>query len=282
MEDNSRLLGPVVKAWFARNEWPQSVSEGLARAKGWDCGPWASQISICMSGRLTPKPNFFRGLGQFNAAIAERDLVGVTDRRLMNRLKKGEPLCHDDGTPWTAQDFFACYLGHITAPEELRGPPARALTQEMVDEWVSQLRGAFRKLCLAMMLPPAAAWTELRVELVKLGIEGEELEYVQEIFAGVREASVEEAKRLLVKYDKPYVFMAMLTLQERYGGETTEIKKLLSWRDRLPETTNPKEAFPIDPRIAPMPEPPRRIGFDTEAQSDFHLVWPPNIRLRIT
>ena len=91
MSDDSKLLGPVIKAWFKANEWPQSVSEGLARAKGWEAGPWASQISICMSGRLQPKPPFFVALGMFNQAVAERDFVGVTDRRLMDRLMAGQP-----------------------------------------------------------------------------------------------------------------------------------------------------------------------------------------------
>ena len=116
MED-SRLLGPVLKQWFASNEWPQSVSEGMARAKGWTAGPWASQISICMSGRLTPKPAFFESLGMFNEAIATRDFVGITDRRLMDRLKHSEPICHDSGVPWNAMDFFGCYIGAVTAPK---------------------------------------------------------------------------------------------------------------------------------------------------------------------
>ena len=62
--DDSRLLGPILKIWFSRNGWPQSVTEGIARAKGWTEGPWASQISHCMQGRLTPKPATFSLDGQ--------------------------------------------------------------------------------------------------------------------------------------------------------------------------------------------------------------------------
>ena len=81
----TQILGPVIKAWFKANDWPQSVSEGLARAKV-GRSALASQISICMSGRLQTAA-FFVALGLFNRAIAERDFVGVTDRRLMDRLR---------------------------------------------------------------------------------------------------------------------------------------------------------------------------------------------------
>ena len=271
-EDNSSLLGPIVKAWFARNEWPQSVSEGLARSKGWTCGPWASQVSICMSGRLTPKPNFFRGLGQFNAAVAERDFIGVTDRRLMDRLKRGQPLCHEDGNPWTAADFFACYLGALEAPPDLLKPLEPELTQEMVDNWTTQIREAFRKLSLVMMSPPAAAWAEVKAELVKLGVEREELDWVQEMLAGLRETSLDEAGRILIKYKQPFVLMALLEVQERYGGETTELKKLLNWRGQLPEPGDAKKWFPSAPQT--MPEPQRRIGFDPSAAFSGFFIAP--------
>jgi hypothetical protein len=225
-----------------------------------------------MSGRLTPKPNFFRGLGQFNAAVAERDFIGVTDRRLMDRLKRGEPLTHADGMPWTAADFFACYIGELEAPPDLLKPLEPELTQEMVDNWTAQIREAFRKLSLVMMSPPAAAWAEVKAELVKLGVEREELDWVQEMLAGLRETSLEEAGRILIKYKQPFVLMALLEVQERYGGETTELKKLLNWRGQLPEPGDAKKWFPLAPQI--MPEPQRRIGFDPSAAFSGFFIAP--------
>ena len=262
-EDNSSLLGPIVKAWFARNEWPQSVSEGLARSKGWTCGPWASQVSICMSGRLTPKPNFFRGLGQFNAAVAERDFVGVTDRRLMDRLKNGQPLCHEDGTPWTAQDFFACYIGNLQAPEELRGPPESNLTQELVDEWAQGLREAFRSLVLCSMAPAATVWGEVAAECVRNGISPEEVEWTQEVIAGLREATLDEAKRMQIKYKDQPLIRSLLKVQEKYGGDTRLLKKFLNWRQQLPDPVTPHKLFPAEFEATPKPQ--RRIGFDPSA-----------------
>ena len=271
-EDNSSLLGPIVKAWFARNEWPQSVSEGLARSKGWNCGPWASQVSICMSGRLTPKPNFFRGLGQFNAAVAERDFLGVTDRRLMDRLKRGEPLCHDDGTPWTAADFFAAYVGLLEPPADLLTPPKPELTQAMVDQWAEQVRDAFRKLTLVSMSPPGVLWLEIKSILVKEGIAGEDIDWTQEVLCGLTEATVEMASRTMVRYPEFPLIKTMLFLQVKYGGETTELKKFKDWRALLPQPQNPDELYKDLPKLEP--EPQRRIGFDPSAVFSGFFIAP--------
>ena len=52
------VFGSVIKAWFAKNEWPQIVAEQWPALKAPD-RPWASQMSNCMQGKLTPKPSFF-------------------------------------------------------------------------------------------------------------------------------------------------------------------------------------------------------------------------------
>ena len=107
--DNSERLGPVLKGWFKQWDWPQSVTEGVARAKGWENGPWASQISICMSGRLTPKPAFFEALGEFNRVVAERDFAGVTDRRLIDRYINHYRLSR---TRYHHQHYYQKYIIH--------------------------------------------------------------------------------------------------------------------------------------------------------------------------
>jgi hypothetical protein len=267
-EDCSALLGPIIKAWFARNAWPQSVSEGLARSKGWDCGPWASQISICMSGRLTPKPNFFRGLGQFNQAVAERDFVGVKDRRLMDRLKQGVPVTHPNGVPWTASDFFAAYLGALEAPAELLAPPAPKLTQEMVDQWADQARTGFRQLSLLMMSPPGAVWAEIKTELLAEGVALDDIDWTQEVLCGLTEATVDQAARTMVKYTDFPLIKVLINLQGKYGGETTDLKKFYDWRADLPQPVDTEELYPPEPK----PSDQRRMGFDSQSMSSVVLA----------
>ena len=222
MED-SRLLGPVIKAWFKANDWPQSVSEGLARAKGWTAGPWASQISICMAGRLTPKPNFFLSLGMFNQAVAERDFVGVTDRRLMDRLKAGQPICHEDGVPWDAMDFFGCYIGAVKPPKDIK-QPAEMPTQEETDEAWGIVQDSFRELVLSAMDPggPKAVWGEIAKAAIEKGMAIEDVEYVQEVIAGLRQPKPEELQRLRTKYP---VCPVLQSLAER--GEFTNLEELI-------------------------------------------------------
>lgn len=229
MEDSS-LLGPVIKVWFKTNEWPQSVSEGLARAKGWEYGPWASQISICMAGRLTPKPPFFMALGMFNQAVAERDFVGVTDRRLMDRLMAGQPICHDNGLPWGAVDFFACYIGQLKAPISLT-TPAQPITQEDVDYFVEEIRSGWRELVLVSMNPngPAAVWNKLAEACIALGTAPEDLDYCQELLSGLREMSIAEKKRFAVKYPTCPLLKAIRQETEACGGSTARLDKFHAW-----------------------------------------------------
>ena len=231
--DDSKLLGPVIKGWFKANEWPQSVSEGLARAKGWEAGPWASQISICMSGRLQPKPPFFVALGLFNQAIAERDFVGVTDRRLMDRLMAGQPITHENGVPWNAMDFFGAYIGAVEPPKDFLQTKT-PVTQQQVDEFVEGLREGFRELCLASMNPggPKAVWAEIAKLALAKGCAPEDVEFSQEVAVGLREPTVEEFERLVKKYGTCPVADAMDELMKGAGGNLEGLLKLHAQMER--------------------------------------------------
>ena len=248
--DNSFALGPVLKGWFKKWDWPQSITEGVARAKGWENGPWASQISICMSGRLTPKPAFFMALGDFNRVVAERDFGGISDRRVIDRLRNGQPLTHGNGVPWTGLDFFACYVGELKGPK----PTIEMLTQEQVDEWQIEIRACFRELVLASMETPFKVWKAIADDCISNGVSREDVEFVQEVVSGLRDFTVEEASRLTIRYpDKPLI-AAMIKVQEAAGGSLERLKKLLAYRSSLEA-----ESFPLPPGTPP---PERIFGFD--------------------
>ena len=122
MENAREAFGDVLKAWFARNNWPQSITETWAKSCG-SPGPWASQISPAINYKLDPKAAFFVALGNFNMAVAERDVLSVTNERVRNLLQKGEPLCHDDGVPYGPDDFFKLFVGMIKPPPEFLKEP---------------------------------------------------------------------------------------------------------------------------------------------------------------
>ena len=234
-ETTATHFGEVLRAWFARNEWPQMVAEQVARAKGSKIGPWASQISNAMQGKLEPKPPFFVALGWFNQVVTERDFVGITDRRLIDRLLNGQPLTHVDGQPFTAVDFFALYIGDLEVPGVEEAPKAQELTQEMVDVWVSGVRDCFRDIVLASMQPPATVWREIAEGLVSKGISKEDIEWTQELVIGLRDGNVEEAKRMQTKYPGNPLLNALVELEARYKGVPNNTTKLRNFVQGIPK-----------------------------------------------
>ena len=217
-------FGPVLKEWFRRNEWPQVVAERVARAKGSKIGPWASQMSNTMSGKLEPKPNFFKALGWFNNVILTRDFQGITDRRLMDQLLESEALCHDDGQPFTATDFFSLYLGELEAPSDYKQAKAE-IKQEDVDYFWAEIRNAFRELALEMMCEPRTVWEQVTVELKTKGVHSDEIEWLQEAIIGLRDPSMEECLRQRAKHPDMPLLSVLLALKQRCGGNQDRLGK---------------------------------------------------------
>ena len=227
-------FGPVLKEWFRRNEWPQITAERVARAKGSKIGPWASQMSNTMAGKIEPKPNFFVALGWFNEVILTRDFVGITDRRLVDQLKGSEALCHDNGQPFTAVDFFALYLGKLEKPEGYLDD--ELITQEMVGMWAEGLKLTFAEVCRSLMVPPGAAWKVVAKACADdYGIIGDDLAWVQDVIAGITDPTVEQATRMRAKYgDTQPLINVMLSIINANGGELTEVTQLLENMLKVP------------------------------------------------
>ena len=51
-------------------------------------------------------------------AVAERNVLSVSNERVRQLLLKGEPLCHDDGVPFGPDDIFKLFVGMIQPPAE--------------------------------------------------------------------------------------------------------------------------------------------------------------------
>ena len=192
-------FGAVIKAWFAKNGWPQIVAEQVARAKGSKIGPWASQMSNCMQGKLTPKPDFFVAMGWFNNVILTRDFQGITDRRLMDRLLGSEALTHEDGQPYTATCFFSLYVGEHEAPKEFSQPPA-TVTQEDVDQWARDLRELFHATVMDLVLPARDVWQLIEDSSIQKGMALEDLMWLREVVTGLINPTLEEILRQCTKY----------------------------------------------------------------------------------
>ena len=174
------VFGQVLKAWFASNGWAQGITQVWAHSVD-SPGPWASQISAAIKGKLDPKPAFFIALGAFNNAIAERNVLQMQDVKARNQLLKGEPLTMPDGMPYDGADFFRLFTGLIEPPEILNTLP---VTDDDAKEFQSGLVQAFQEVALAKMLTPAQAWTELNQQLIRDGIGPDDRHMFQSLITG--------------------------------------------------------------------------------------------------
>ena len=235
MEINKDGFGLVIKKWFAINGWPQNVPEVVAKSKGNKTGPWASQISHAMNGKHEPKVPFFCALAWFNQVVAERDFGGISDRRTIDRLLQAEPLCHDNGQPFNAADFFNLYAG-ITEPPLEYQPGVETLTQEQLDQWVEGLRVAFKETCMAMMAKPSTVWAEIeKVSKEKYNVYGEDMIWAREIIAGITEPDLSQGTRMRAKYGRSNPLInSMLFIIEENGGDAKKTIEALSYTTGLP------------------------------------------------
>ena len=119
-QKNRQAFADTLKQWLALNNWPQSITESVANAKGNATGPWGSQISYAVNAKHTPEPNFFVAIGWFNMIIATRDFQDIP-AKICAKLIDSQPLCHDNGEPYESTDFFRLYVG-ILKPPVLRQP----------------------------------------------------------------------------------------------------------------------------------------------------------------
>ena len=202
-------FGPVLKAWFKRNDWPQITAERVARAKGSAIGPWASQMSNSMQGKLEPKPAFFIALGWFNNVILTRDFQGITDRRLLDQLIDSEPLTHPNGQPFTGGDFFRLYIGELKPSEELFTEP-ETVTQDDVDHWAANLQTLFHDVVMDLCKPAPEVWNLIQTKCIQeKGMALEDLLWVKAITLGLTRPTLEEVLRICVKYPDANQFEAV-------------------------------------------------------------------------
>jgi hypothetical protein len=187
-------FGKLVRQWFARNGWPQDVPHRLAKITG-AAGPWNSQVSQIMQGKLDPKPALFVAFGAFNQAVAEQRFPGVTERRLLDQLTGSEPLRHDDGRPYTAPDFFALFTGLLDAPSSF-SIPERVITEEDAQGISQMCRDEFRMIAKDKLLSPAEAWSALRPHCE--GMSAAQVDRFKDVLSGWGDWSVDEVTELSV------------------------------------------------------------------------------------
>lgn len=201
-EDHPLTFALTLKRWFASNGWPQKITDDWATDPGISNphGPWASQMCGAMKAAgYNPKAEFFLALGEFNYYVAKQDLKAITNSKLHSRLEGASPLRTTDGSPYGGAEFWSLFAGLLEPPDKYKGSPE--LTQEDVDLWVRTMRENFRKVSLKYMCGPPEAWAILLEKMTEIAdaagdfIPPDDVEWGQEVLAGIRNPTVEEAVR---------------------------------------------------------------------------------------
>jgi transcriptional regulator with XRE-family HTH domain len=136
-------FGQNLRRWRIRNGWSQNTAQDWAQAIGVPA-VFNSQWSQLETARLRgPKPLLFRALGILNSLLAAQEYGSFTDRALIDRVKRAEPIRHPDGKPWTGPDFYAAFMGQLAWPE------MPDLLPEISDAEAQEISSQFRQLVRA-------------------------------------------------------------------------------------------------------------------------------------
>ena len=161
MNAEDKGLGQTIAAWFAANGWAQTVPHLWGKAHGVK-GPHASQIAFLKQRKLEPRAGFFKGLGDFNRAVAENDVLKC-DGRLCQLLLEGKALIREDGKPFGPQEFLALYLGIRPIPDWLNNRDQQLMTlQSDIDVWAEGVRLMFKDACMGSFTNSEDYWKKIQ------------------------------------------------------------------------------------------------------------------------
>ena len=215
--EQARLrFGLMVKAWMRSGGWSTKTPMEWAKAAGL---PQISNntVSFIWAG-TQPKtsPRFFASLGYLNQRLAARDYGPIQNRALMDRVKALEPICDANGRPWSAVDFFACYIGQLDPPPQFNsGPPpekTKLLSPELAQRISSQKQQLFEHHATNHGLSKAEAWAQLKQHCD--GLTAEQLDVLLQVLSGWRSWTPQELEELK---DEQGHNRAVLALQDWCG-----------------------------------------------------------------
>jgi hypothetical protein len=128
-QDARLAFGRTLTLWMERGGWSHDICQRWGKAAGF-VAIADSTFNRLQRGRIEqPYPITFIQLGMINSRLADQDYSGLEDPALAARVAQQRPITHDDGTPWTAADFFAHFIGELEPPAWGRERPLPSLDQ---------------------------------------------------------------------------------------------------------------------------------------------------------
>lgn len=150
--------GEAILSWFKKNDWPQGITEQVAKeVNEWEGGPWASQMSTAINGKLDPKVAFFIAKGSFNKYIHAGDFKKIKDQTLKEKLEGSKAFTHNNGKPFDGADFFRLFTGLIEVPKKYKQSEGK-ITDKDIKEYSDLMREHFLKIKRTEMLSPKETW----------------------------------------------------------------------------------------------------------------------------
>lgn len=161
-EEARKAFGRTLKLWRMRGGWRQDTMLKWGKAAGFSSVTDAVWNKLERGQTPQPLPLTFIQLATANERLGRRDFAGVTDRSLMDQLKAQEPICREDGSPWSAVDFFGHFCGLLDPPEWARAGREWALSPEAAEKLSWQQREMFIKYAQDCLLDRMEAWRQLQ------------------------------------------------------------------------------------------------------------------------
>lgn len=127
-------------------------------------GPWNSQMSLLMSGKLDPKAQFWVSLAEFNGCVYSGQINDL-EPSLVKRLHGRKPFTTAEGMLATAVDFFGMFVGAVKWSEEFSTEPL--LTEMEAEKKGSQLLSKMEEAMLEQMVSRSELWARLLPVLSK-------------------------------------------------------------------------------------------------------------------
>lgn len=206
-------FGRTIKLWRLRGSWRQDTLHEWGKAAGFSCVTDAVFNKLERGMTEQPLPLTFIQLGIANERLAKQDYGAIADKRLRELVQAQEPLTDEDGTIWTAVDFFSCFCGLKEPPSWAKKLDALAITAEEAEKLSWQQREMFLKYAQDCLLDRMEAWNQLQQHCK--GMSREQVEAFKLVLGGHKSWTPQE--------------LADMT-DER--GQNLSINALQSWCDQ--------------------------------------------------
>jgi len=192
-------FGKAILTCFKKNDWPQSITESVAKEIGIEGGPWASQVSTAINGKLDPKPAFFIAFGIYNAYIHAGDFRKIKDINLRDKLKGSKAFTHNNGRPFDGADFFRLFTGLIEIPKKYK-TEVNQFSTEILKEYQKEMVAHTIKIKRQEMLKPKEFWELYLKQPYTKTIKESDLDIINDF---LRE-DLEISKEICLRFGKAY------------------------------------------------------------------------------